>query len=243
MNLAIMQPYFLPYIGYFQLIAAVNKFVIYDTVKYTKKGWINRNRMLLNGQPETFSLPLTKDSDTLDVVDRYISRDFDGRKILGKFESAYRKAPEFHRALPLLCKIFEFEERNLFRFIQHSINCCCEYMNIQTPILASSIVEGDTHKKGVERVLDICAKTAATCYINPIGGVDLYQPSLFRARGIDLRFLQSRSTPYQQFGERFQPNLSIVDVMMFNPVEQLSTLLAADYDLHVGTDGPDVSLA
>lgn len=243
MNLAIMQPYFLPYIGYFQLIAAVDKFVIYDTVKYTKKGWINRNRMLLNGLPDTFSLPLRKDSDTLNVVDRYISEDFDGRKILDRFESAYRKAPEFHRVMPLLSKILEFEERNLFRFIQHSINCCCAYMNIQTPIVTSSKIEGGTDKKGVERVLDICAKTGATCYINPIGGVDLYQPSLFLSRGIGLRFLQSRSTPYQQFGEAFQPNLTIVDVMMFNPMEKVSALLAADFDLHVGRDGSDVSLA
>ena len=92
MNIACMQPYFLPYIGYFQLISAVDKFVVYDNIKYTKKGWINRNRMLLNGCPEVFSLPLKKDSDYLNVVDRQISSDFDHRKLLNNFRGAYAQA-------------------------------------------------------------------------------------------------------------------------------------------------------
>ena len=95
MKLAIMQPYFLPYIGYFQLIAAVDQFIVYDNIKYTKKGWINRNRLLQNGTDTVFSIPLSKDSDALDIRERQIAADFRRDKLLKQIAEAYRKAPYF----------------------------------------------------------------------------------------------------------------------------------------------------
>ena len=77
MKLAIMQPYFFPYIGYFQLIKSVDEFVIYDNIQYTKKGWINRNRILVNGTDYLISLPLKKDSDYLNVVDRQLAESWE----------------------------------------------------------------------------------------------------------------------------------------------------------------------
>ena len=102
MKVGIMQPYFLPYVGYFQLIAAVDLFIVYDNIKYTKKGWINRNRMLLNGTDTTFSLPLRKDSDYLNVVDRELSLDFDRHKLLNQLRGAYIRAPYFNVVWPML---------------------------------------------------------------------------------------------------------------------------------------------
>ncbi len=243
MKIAIMQPYFLPYLGYFQLIAAVDRFVIYDTVEYTKKGWINRNRFLRGHEPVTFTVPLKKDSDFLDICQRELAAEFDARKMVNQFEQAYRKAPLFTQVMPVLHDIFDFKDPNLFRFIQHALTRCCDYLGLATPILVASEIEGPTHGKGAERVLALCKSLGADRYINPIGGVDLYHPAEFRAHGLDLQFLKSRTSEYPQFGSAFQPSLSIIDVMMFNPPDRIEKSLAEDYDLIEGREAPDVSLA
>jgi hypothetical protein len=235
-QVAIMQPYFLPYIGYFQLIAAVDRFVIYDTIEYTKKGWINRNRMLRNGEAVTFSLPLRKASDFLDVRDREIAPDFDPGKLLAQFEGAYRKAPHFGDVRPLLEEILGHPDRNLFAYILNSVAACCRHLGITTPIVVSSGIEGAARLSGAERVLELCGRLGADSYLNPIGGLDLYKPSQFAPRGIELRFLRSREIAYPQFGAPFQPFLSIVDVMMFNPPERIADMLRAGYDLVEGRD-------
>ena len=86
MKVAIMQPYFLPYIGYLQLLNSVDKFILYDDIEYTKKGWINRNRIV---DGEIITLPLKKDSDYLNVVERRLSDDWRKQKtkLLNKIES------------------------------------------------------------------------------------------------------------------------------------------------------------
>jgi hypothetical protein len=235
-QVAIMQPYFLPYIGYFQLIAAVDRFVIYDTIEYTKKGWINRNRMLRNGEPVTFSLPLRKASDFLDVRDREIAPEFDPAKLLAQFDGAYRKAPHFREVRPLIEAILGHPDRNLFAYIHNSVVACCRHLGITTPIVVSSAVEGPERLSGAGRVLDLCGRLGADRYLNPIGGLDLYRPAQFAARGIDLRFLRSREIAYPQFGAPFQPFLSIVDVMMFNPPDRITDMLRAGYDIVEGRD-------
>lgn len=243
MHIAIMQPYFLPYLGYFQLMAAVDRFVIYDTVEYTKKGWINRNRLLRNGEPVTLSLPLKKDSDFLDIRQRQLAADFDTRKLINQIEAAYRQAPEFKQVMPVLHDIISCEATNLFAFIRHSLERCCDYLGVETPIIVSSDIEGDHHSNGVERVLCLCEKLGAHSYTNPIGGLDLYRPSAFRDRGITLRFLKSRPESYPQLGAPFQPYLSIVDVMMFNKVNRIAEMLRNDYDIIEGREEADVPLA
>jgi hypothetical protein len=242
-HVAIMQPYFLPYIGYFQLIAAVDRFVIYDTIQYTKKGWINRNRMLRNGEAVMFSLPLRKASDFLDVRQRELAEEFSPSKLLAQFEGAYRKAPYFGEIAPLLASILAFPDRNLFAFVRNSIEACCRRLRIETPVLVASEIEAEAPLSGADRVLDICRRLGADRYTNPIGGMDLYRPSLFGEQGIELRFLRSREEPYTQFGGAFVPFLSIVDVMMFNPPERIDAMLRAGYDLLEGRDAPDVPLA
>lgn len=216
MKLAIMQPYFLPYIGYFQLIAAADCFVVYDNIKYTKKGWINRNRMLLNGADVMFSLPLKKASDSLDVVERELAEGFDPRDLLAQWRGAYAKAPYFAETLPLLEKIISNPERNLFRFILASLIETCRHLGITTEIKISSTIPIDHTLRAEEKVLALCEALGADTYINPMGGVELYSKETFAAHGINLKFLKPQPLDYPQFGAPFVPWLSILDVLMFN---------------------------
>lgn len=223
-----MQPYFLPYIGYFQLIDAVDEFIIYDNIKYTKKGWINRNRLLSNGEGVLFSLPLKHDSDFLDVRDREVSEAFDRTKLLNQIAGAYAKAPEFDHAFPLIKEIVLFPELNLFKYILSSVRRVCAALSINTKLTISSEVDIDHQGlKAQDKVIALCRARQATEYINPIGGVKLYDRALFKTQGITLSFHKTRDISYRQFENPFVPHLSILDVMMFNPSEQLRRLLAS----------------
>jgi WbqC-like protein family len=217
MKTAIMQPYFLPYIGYFQLIAAVDRFVVYDTIQYTKKGWINRNQMLRGGQAVLFTLPLQKASDFLDVRDRQVAESFDPSTLCAQIAGTYRKAPEFTRTFPIIESLLHYRGANLFDFVHNALFRCCDYLGIATPIQVSSDVEGGAAVlRGVDRVIDICHRTGASTYVNPPGGRTLYSSEYFRAHGLELKFMQPTLPTYTQFGSDFVQSLSILDVMMFN---------------------------
>ncbi len=230
-KLAIMQPYFFPYIGYFQLIAAVDQFIVYDNIKYTKKGWINRNRLLQNGEAVTFSLPLKRGSDALDVCERELAEDFNRDKLLNQFEGAYRHAPYFAQTFSMVAQIVRHEDPNLFRFLHHSIVRTCEYVGIATEIRISSGIAIDHTLKSQDKVLALCKAVGASTYVNPIGGTELYSKEIFRENGIDLKFIQSKPFSYSQFGDAFVPWLSIIDVMMFNPVDTIRTCISTNYEL------------
>jgi hypothetical protein len=230
-KLGVMQPYFLPYIGYFQLIAAVDIFVVYDNIEYTKKGWINRNRMLRNGSDAVFSLPLKKGSDSLCVVDRHLSSDFKREKLLAKFAGAYRKAPHYERTFDLLSKLLRYPNSNLFDYLWHSVVCINEHLGIDTKLLASSQVSIDHDLRSQDKILALCQEIGATAYVNPMGGRGLYSRSDFGAVKVDLQFLKTRPTKYSQFEEQFVPWLSIVDVLMFNELEEAKALVRTGYDL------------
>lgn len=231
MKVAIMQPYFLPYIGYFQLIAAVDIFIVYDNIKYTKKGWINRNRMLQNGKDVTFSLSLKSDSDSLDVCERELAADFNREKLLNQFKGAYQRAPYFAQTFPLIECIVSYEDPNLFRFLHHSINKICEHLGIATEIRISSEVAIDHELKNQDKVLALCAAVGASTYVNAIGGMELYSKEVFQEKGIDLKFIRSLPLEYGQLGAAFVPWLSIVDVMMFNPIDVIQTSITTNYEL------------
>ena len=231
MKLGIMQPYFLPYIGYFQLIASVDQFIVYDNIKYTKKGWINRNRMLLNGADTMFSLPLKKASDSLDVVERELAPDFNRTKLLNQIKGAYGRAPQFNLTWPVLERIVQHDEVNLFRYIHHSIVQLCEHLGIKTEIRVSSEITIDRELKAQDKVLALCRAVGADTYINTIGGVELYAKDDFRVQGIDLQFIEARPFEYAQFGHAFVPWLSIVDVLMFNPLNTVRAYINENYEL------------
>ncbi len=226
-----MQPYFLPYIGYFHLISAVDLFIVYDNIKYTKKGWINRNRMLRNGTGAVFSLPLKRASDALDVRDRELAGDFDRAKLLNQFREAYRKAPSFGQAFPILEQVVLHPEANLFQYLLFSITTLIRHFGLGAEIRVSSTVEIDHHLKGQDKVLALCEAVGAKQYVNAAGGVDLYSRQDFEARGCALSFIRSAPLEYPQFGAPFVPWLSIIDVMMFNSIEQTRDLISNGYEL------------
>jgi len=227
MKLAIMQPYFFPYIGYWQLLEAVDEFIIYDNIEYTKKGWINRNRILDNGTDSYITIPIKKDSDFLDVKDRHIAKSFEQgkNKMLAKIKSSYAKAPEFDNIFPIVEKIINFENDNLFDFVRNSLETTKEYLNIKTPLTPSSSISLEANLKAEKKVIAICKEKDADTYINAIGGVDLYDKKRFLDNKIDLKFLKSKDINYRQFDNAFVPGLSIIDVMMFNTQEQIKEYL------------------
>ena len=218
---AIMQPYFFPYIGYWQLMSAADQFVIYDNIQYTKKGWINRNRYLRNKGAETFTLPLKSGSDFLEVRERFLSDDFNvqGKKILRKIESAYMKAPNFEEGYCLFKSCIEYKDTNLFNFIFHSISKIKTYLGISTELVISSSINCDHSLKMEKRIQAICGALSATEYLNPTGGSELYSRDDFQSRGIELLFQKVGPVIYQQFDGNFVPGLSILDLIMFNKPE------------------------
>lgn len=231
MKVAIMQPYFFPYIGYFQLIAAADVFIVYDNIKYTKKGWISRNRMLQSGKNVMFSLPLKSDSDYLDVCDRVLSAEFNRDKLLNQFKGAYRLAPYFAQTFPLVEQIVRYEDTNLFRFLHYSIIKICEHLGMTTEIRISSDISIDHELKNQDKVLALCEAVGANTYVNAIGGVELYSKETFLERGIELEFIRSLPFEYPQFGNEFVPWLSIIDVMMFNSLDTIKTCISTNYEL------------
>ena len=230
MRLAIMQPYFMPYIGYWQLLAAVDAFVLYDNIQYTKKGWINRNRFLLNGQDSLFTIPVKKDAEYLDVVQRAVGDDFNPVKLLNQFDASYRKAPFFKSVFPLVSSIVNSEHRNLFEYIHHAIQLTADFLGIRTPVIISSTIAIDHSLRGEAKVIALCKALGAGTYINAIGGQDLYSKSTFDAQRISLKFIKTRAIFYPQYANTFVPNLSIIDVMMFNSAESIRTMLG-EHDL------------
>ena len=227
-QIAIMQPYFLPYIGYFQLMNTVDTFVVYDNIQYTKKGWINRNRFLLNETDQYFTIQIKKASDFFTIKERYLVDNFkiSNEKQLRKIENAYKKAPFFNEVIPVVSNCFLHQDNRLFNFILHSLIEIKNHLDISTKIVISSTIENNTTDlHGVERVKNICKLLSTDKYINPIGGLDLYNKSDFKKDNIQLNFIQTKLMDYTQFNNPHIPFLSIIDVLMFNGKTKTKALL------------------
>ena len=231
MKAGIMQPYFFPYIGYYQLMNAVDKFVIYDNIEYTKKGWINRNRILVNGADAYITLPLRKGSDFLNINERYLADDWknERRKMLNRIVESYRKAPLFTTVFPIIEQCILFPDSQLFNFIHNSFVLINDYLGIKTPLLVSSTLPVDPNLRSTHKVIAMCKYLDAHTYINPIGGVELYNTQDFEKEGLELKFLKPSQIVYPQFNSPFIANLSMIDVMMFNDKEDINYHLNNSY--------------
>jgi hypothetical protein len=230
-RLAINQPYFMPYIGTFQLIDSVDVFVCYDNVQLTQRGFMTKNRMLVNGQPKDFSLSIKHDNDGLWVCRRELSPDFDRAKLLRRFEGAYRKAPHFTEVMPLLERIVRYDVDNLFWYLYYSIVMIRDYLDIKTEIVISSEVKIDHSLKAQDKVLALCEILGATEYVNAPGGVALYDRKAFDASGIKLQFLRPLPFEYPQVGGgEFVPWLSIIDVLMHVPLEKVRSVMQNNWE-------------
>lgn len=227
MKIGIMQPYFFPYIGYWQLINAVDVFVVYDNIQFTKKGWIKRNRIMMNGKEMIISLPIKNDSDYLNINERFLPETFskDRTKILNQIKAAYNKAPEFDSVFPILERSMNCGKDNLFDFIYVTIDEIVNYLGINTKIVISSSINMDHSLKNKERVISTCKTLGGDQYLNPIGGMELYDKAYFSSHGIDLKFIKTDDIEYNQFEYSFISNLSIIDVLMFNSQDKIKELL------------------
>ena len=226
MKIAVMQPYFFPYLGYWQLINAVDLFIVYDDVNYIKGGWVNRNRILINGGPSFITVPLKQSSPNKKICDLVLLPSARWRaKILKTIENAYRRAPFFHQVYPIFSEIIQFRTDSLSDFLIHQLKTISGFIGIDTPFETASLCCQNNHLSGQDRIIDICKGKKATTYINAIGGKHLYSFSAFKKLNMNLCFIKMKSSPYKQRSSGFVPNLSVLDTLMeIGPFETLRYL-------------------
>lgn len=224
-----MQPYLFPYVGYFQLIRAVDVFVIYDDVNYINRGWINRNSILVQGKAKLLTMEIEGASQNRLINEIGVG----GRnaRLLKTIRLSYSKAPYFRQVFPVVEDILDQEEKNLSRLLIYQLKKVCKYLGVAPVWIISSDLKKDNSLRGQDKIIAICEGLGATHYINMPGGKELYDHQSFEAKGIELSFIQPLPTQYSQFGVEFLPNLSIIDVMMFNSASQIRNYLLNRFDL------------
>ena len=230
MTIAVMQPYLFPYLGYYQLAGAVDTFVFFDDVNFINKGWINRNRILQQNDAYKFTLPLSKASQNRLINEIEIS-DYDKwrKDFLKLVEFNYKKAPCFSFFYEWLQKFLHGKDYRLIsELAADSVSHIATLLGLPTRFLLSGELnyKSDQTPSGQEKILRICEILEADRYINPQNGVDIYEEDGFHDRKIILKFLKMDDVVYNQFDkEKFIPALSIIDVMMFNDLEQVKKLM------------------
>jgi len=227
MKLGIMQPYLFPYIGYWQLLNAVDRYIIADDVNFIKAGWINRNNILLKGKPYKVIIPIKDASSNRLICDTEILDDQYWRnKLLKTISSSYKKAPFYNDVFPIIDDIINQKEVKISRYLEYSIRRICEYLLIDTQIVMATSVDDGKVLPCAEKVIDICKMQGADQYYNAIGGQELYSYEEFCKSGIEISFVKTNPIVYKQFKNVFVPDLSIIDVMMFNSVQEMHELLS-----------------
>lgn len=231
-SIAIMQPYLFPYIGYFQLINEVDQFIFYDDVNFITRGWINRNKILINGEAKYLTVPCRDASQNklINEVEHGLNSKKRG-KLLRKIKFAYSNAPFFEDIYSLIESVLNIDSQYIFGLAVESVKKSCFYLNLECGFKLSSNNYNNTNLDAADRLIDICKQEEITNYVNPIGGKDLYSKKYFRENDINLQFLKPEAQRYEQFGEEFVPWLSIIDVMMFNSPEKIRNELLSAYKL------------
>lgn len=228
MKIAVMQPYIFPYIGYFQMINAVDKFVFYDDVNFIKQGWINRNKILVSGKDYLFTLPLKNASSFTLISETLINEILFEKwklKFLQTLEQSYKKAPYFYDVFPIINKVLDGEYKTISQCAIKSIKSVSEYMGIKTEFIISSEAYQNKELERQERLIDICKQEKSNHYINALGGQELYKKEDFLKEGIQLNFIKPLPIEYKQFNNIFVPWLSIIDVLMFNDKQTVKDML------------------
>ncbi len=224
MKIAIMQPYFFPYIGYFQLVHSVEKFVFYDDVNFVNRGWINRNKVLINGKASFLTIPL-KDSSQNRLINE-IETIGDFSKTKKTLEFAYKKAPYYSEVAALLFECLNLKTSFIGELAAYSVIATSKFLGLNTHFEKSShFYSSSKGLEKAERLINICSLNNATEYHNAIGGQFLYDKKRFLTSGVKLKFLRTNEIEYGQFNEKFVPSLSIIDVLMFNSVEKVRQFL------------------
>jgi len=217
------QPYLFPYIGYWQLVNLSDTFVISDSMQYIKKGYINRNYILLNGERHRFTMEVMGVHGTSLINE--VSVGNNAKKIVSTIKHAYKKAPYFNEVFPIIDELLQFKESNLARYLGNSIQSIADYLGMNTKFVYLSELQGETNLKAQDRTIDICKRVNAEKYVNAIGGQSLYDKDSFQNEGIELSFLEVTDLKYKQFHNDFVPHLSIIDILMFNSQTEANKLL------------------
>jgi hypothetical protein len=230
MKLGINQPYFFPYIGYFQLINAVDHWIVFDTCQFIWQGWVNRNRIIRpNGAVEYIRINVRKCPRDTAIKDIMISTDVDWKNQVIRSLDYYKliKAPYYQDVMDFLTEAFRFESDRLSPVLVHLLKSTCDYLGI--PFRYSVLSEMNLNLENVhgpgEWALEMSKAMKATTYINAPGGKAFHNYQQFKDAGIELLFIEPGITPYDQKKEIFEPGLSILDVMMFNSPEQIREML------------------
>lgn len=214
-RVAVMQPYFFPYLGTYQLAQAVDAFVFYDDAAFIKQGYINRNAILCHGEAQRFSLPVRDISSFRPIhAHHYIGP---WRPFLERLRQCYRRAPMFDAVFPLVEAVALDPDENVAHKNALSFTRVFDYLGLARDWSFASRHALPDDLRAQARVLALCAREGATTYVNAAGGRALYQPEAFAAVGVDLRFISNEAAPYEQGGAAFTPNLSMIDLLMHCP--------------------------
>lgn len=231
MRLGIMQPYFMPYLGYFSLIKNTDEFILFDTVQFIRHGWIERNRILKpNGGWQYFQVPIIKESgrDTI-IKDIKINNSENWKsKILAQLQHYKKRSPYYNKVVELLNDVFKLEYNDIVALNRVSLERICRYLGIdkKLSVFSEKCLDIAPVNAPDEWALNICkAIDRADEYWNPVGGLSFFDKSKYQNAGIKICFQEMILTPYRQLGSEFEPGLSIVDVMMFNSPESINEML------------------
>lgn len=248
-----MQPYLFPYLGYFQLIYAVDTFVLYDNLDFIRYGWVNRNRLLaVNGPPFYVIVPVRRKSPSRKIKDIQIADGSWRRKLLNSIYVNYNRAAYFEEVFPVLEHIIQCKTDSLSRLNKVSVVDIATYLNMDTDILVDpkfdwleeKLSKQSAHLTSafpylhlsepsvkVIRAIEICRALNAKTLVNPIGGIVLYPKAEFERNDLTIWFLIMREVRYPQnstgfkYRGHFYPRLSIIDVLMNCGKEGTSALL------------------
>lgn len=232
MKLGVMQPYFFPYIGYYQLIDHVDQWVVFDKTQYIRKGWVNRNRVLhpdVNKEWNYITVPVRKHDKSTPISLIEINNDLQWKKeIAGKLSHYKRVAPYYQAVLDLLDECFSQEAELLSDFLITCLSASCERLQIDfSPLVFSKMnLNIDDAKHAGQWALNIASALDAQEYVNPPGGYKIFDEAEFRAKSVNLRFLSSSISSYNQGKRPFVSGLSIIDVMMWNSADQIKEMLS-----------------
>ncbi|TYA56639.1 WbqC family protein [Formosa maritima] len=229
MKVAIMQPYFMPYLGYIAIINYVDEFILFDTPQFIRHGWIERNKVLkLDGDTMYIKVPLVKHARNTTIENVIINNNLSWKhKIISQLDHYKKRAPYYKNVIALLHEIFDEEYSSIVSLNYKSLQILCRYLGIITPISIWSEmkVEIDEVKAPDEWALHICKALKYDTYVNLPGGRSFFDVQKYEREGISLSFLELEPTQYKQFSNVFVPFLSIIDVLMFNDVSQVKEML------------------
>lgn len=230
-----MQPYFFPYLGYLSLLKHTDEFILFDTVQFIRHGWIERNRMLKQGEGWLYiKAPIIKGSRDTVIKDVLINNKEDWKtKLLAQLQPYKKIAPHYADVVTVLNDIFAQDYETIVEFNQASLERIGDYLGIDhdIKIFSKMNLEVEPAKAPDEWALNICkALGNVDEYWNPPGGQEFFDRKKYDDAGIKLVFQKPILSAYDQKREPFEPGLSILDVMMFNSPEEVNKMLDA-YEL------------